>query len=89
MRNSHSSVAMQRGGAGVGVADMDSGNLAGSVRTVTWAEVRILSVIYIVILVLFTENCFSLWGVQDGAFRRGSGEAGMFTSCIFVEEGDG
>lgn len=21
----------------------------------------------------------SLWGVQDGAFRRGSGEAGMFT----------
>ena len=28
-----------------------------SVRTVTWAKVRILSVIYVVILVLFSENC--------------------------------
>ena len=37
----------------------------------------------------FHRKLPSLWGVQDGAFRRGSGEAGTFTSRIFVEEGDG
>ena len=57
MRNSHSLVAMQGGGAGVGAANMDSGNLVESARTVTWAKVRILSVIYVVILVS-SEKCF-------------------------------
>lgn len=34
----------------------------------------------------FYRKLPSLWGVQDGAFRRGSGEAGTFTSRMSRKE---